>query len=75
MTWIRRGAQNIPSEVAKLRVASSLLNQSALVSGGAHLPGITRDSLMMRMKQEKWQQVIDVNLSGPFYCSQVRAPP
>eukprot|EP00798_Chlamydomonas_sp_ICE-L_P024399 gene24399-10003_t len=32
--------------------------------------GITRDTLMMRMKPDKWQEVIDVNLSGPFFCSQ-----
>lgn len=32
--------------------------------------GITRDTLMMRMKPEQWQQVIDVNLSGVFYATQ-----
>lgn len=32
--------------------------------------GITRDTLMMRMKPEQWQAVIDVNLSGVFYCTQ-----
>ena len=32
--------------------------------------GITRDTLVMRMKPEQWQDVIDVNLSGVFYCSQ-----
>ena len=31
--------------------------------------GIARDGLMLRMKPEQWQQVIDVNLSGVFYCS------
>lgn len=30
--------------------------------------GITRDTLLMRMKTEDWEQVIDVNLSGMFYC-------
>ena len=32
--------------------------------------GITRDGLVMRMKPEQWQSVIDVNLSGVFYCTQ-----
>lgn len=36
--------------------------------------GITRDSLMMRMKPEQWQDVIDTNLSSVFYASQVRTP-
>ena len=32
--------------------------------------GITRDGLVARMKTEQWQSVIDVNLSGVFYCTQ-----
>ena len=32
--------------------------------------GITKDTLVLRMKPEQWQSVIDVNLSGVFYCSQ-----
>lgn len=28
--------------------------------------GLTRDNLSMRMKDEEWQDVIDVNLSAPF---------
>ena len=32
--------------------------------------GITKDGLVMRMKPEAWQSVIDVNLSGVFYTSQ-----
>jgi len=32
--------------------------------------GITKDTLVMRMKPEQWQDVIDVNLSGVFYCTQ-----
>lgn len=34
-------------------------------------PGITRDTLMMRMKPEMWDDVIATNLSGVFYCTQV----
>jgi len=32
--------------------------------------GITDDTLVMRMKPTQWQSVIDINLSGVFYCSQ-----
>ncbi|KAI7842249.1 hypothetical protein COHA_003890 [Chlorella ohadii] len=35
--------------------------------------GITRDKLMMQMKPDDWQAVIDVNLSGVFYASQAAA--
>lgn len=35
--------------------------------------GITRDNLLVRMKEAEWDAVIDVNLKGPFLCSQVAA--
>lgn len=31
--------------------------------------GITKDSLLLRMKEEDWDSVIDVNLKGVFLCS------
>lgn len=33
--------------------------------------GITRDSTLKKMTPEQWQQVIDVNLTGVFYCSKI----
>ncbi len=35
--------------------------------------GITRDSLLVRMKEEQWDAVMNVNLKGPFFCSQIAA--
>jgi len=35
--------------------------------------GITRDNLSMRMKDDEWQQVIDVNLTGLFLCTKAVA--
>lgn len=32
--------------------------------------GITKDGLVLRMKPAQWQSVIDINLSGVFYCTQ-----
>lgn len=31
--------------------------------------GITRDGLLMRMKEEAWDAVIDINLKGVFLCT------
>ncbi|MGK7908109.1 MAG: 3-oxoacyl-[acyl-carrier-protein] reductase [Synechococcus sp.] len=31
--------------------------------------GITRDTLILRMKPQDWQSVIDLNLSGVFWCT------
>ena len=42
---------------------------SALINNA----GITRDTLVLRMKYEDWKAVIDVNLAGVFLCSQQAA--
>ncbi|NOZ63893.1 MAG: 3-oxoacyl-[acyl-carrier-protein] reductase [Caldiserica bacterium] len=31
--------------------------------------GITRDNLLVRMREEEWDQVIEINLKGAFNCS------
>ena len=31
--------------------------------------GITRDALILRMKEEEWDQVLSVNLDGAFHCA------
>ncbi|MGI8427088.1 MAG: beta-ketoacyl-ACP reductase [Actinomycetota bacterium] len=36
--------------------------------------GITRDRLFMRMSDEEWEQVLDVNLSGAFRCTKRALP-
>ena len=33
--------------------------------------GITRDGLLMRVKKNQWQDVIDLNLTGVYLCTQV----
>ena len=35
--------------------------------------GITRDALLLRMKEEDWDAVIDVNLKGAFLCTKAAA--
>ncbi|CAA2970070.1 3-oxoacyl-[acyl-carrier-protein] reductase 4-like [Olea europaea var. sylvestris] len=35
--------------------------------------GITRDGLLMKMKTSQWQEVIDLNLTGVFLCTQAAA--
>jgi len=36
--------------------------------------GITRDATLLKMTEEQWQQVIDVNLGGVFHCTKAVAP-
>lgn len=35
--------------------------------------GITKDNLLIRMKDEEWDAVIDVNLKGAFLCTRLAA--
>lgn len=46
--------------------------------GGPHIlvnnAGITRDNLLMRMKEQEWDDVIDTNLKGVFNCIQKVTP-
>lgn len=36
--------------------------------------GITRDKTLLKMEQNEWQQVIDVNLTGVFNCTKAVVP-
>src|SRR4051794_19504745 len=37
--------------------------------------GITRDNLLMRLKEEEWDQVINTNLKGVFLCTKAAVRP
>ena len=47
------------------KIAETLGKVSILVNNA----GITRDQLLLRMKQEDWDQVLRVNLDGTFHCT------
>lgn len=68
-----RRALNIKVNVADWNEAKSLVDQ--VVSEWGHIDilvnnaGITRDGLLMRMKEEDWNLVLQVNLHGTFHCT------
>lgn len=57
----------VASEVEALfqRVVEEFGSLDILVNNA----GITRDGLLMRMKDEDWDSVLDVNLKGTFLCT------
>jgi 3-oxoacyl-[acyl-carrier protein] reductase len=55
--------KNVTSAVSE--VSSSFGNINILINNA----GITRDNLLMRMKEEDWDKVIQINLKGVFNCT------
>ena len=37
--------------------------------------GVTRDNLLLRMKPEEWDEVLDTNLGGAFHCTRAALRP
>jgi 3-oxoacyl-[acyl-carrier protein] reductase len=63
----------IPADVSDVTQVDTLVN--AVVDKWKRIDilvnnaGITRDALLLRMKPEDWQAVIDLNLTGVFLCT------
>ena len=66
-------------DVADPAAAAALVDGTVKELGGLHIlvnnAGLTRDNLALRMKDEEWRNVIDVDLSGAFYCSRAALRP
>ncbi|NLW56690.1 MAG: 3-oxoacyl-[acyl-carrier-protein] reductase [Firmicutes bacterium] len=48
------------------RIVEATLNQFGQVDIVVNNAGITRDNLLLRMSEEDWRKVIDINLTGTF---------
>jgi 3-oxoacyl-[acyl-carrier protein] reductase len=63
----------LSADVSDAEAAAALVAQASERLGGLHIlvnnAGVSRDNLALRMKDEEWQEVISVDLSGAFYCS------
>jgi 3-oxoacyl-[acyl-carrier protein] reductase len=64
------GAIAIACDLSKLDMVENLIKQAEEKLGGLDIlicnAGVTRDNISLRMKDEEWQQVIDVNLTASF---------
>lgn len=61
-----------PDEVKAM--IKEVVNQFGSVDILVNNAGITRDNLLMRMKEQEWDDVIDTNLKGVFNCIQKVTP-
>ncbi|PTF58293.1 3-oxoacyl-[acyl-carrier-protein] reductase [Staphylococcus chromogenes] len=61
-----------PDEVKAM--IKEVINQFGSVDVLVNNAGITRDNLLMRMKEQEWDDVIDTNLKGVFNCIQKVTP-
>ena len=66
-------------DVSDMEQAAVLVTEVVAEFGGINIlvnnAGITRDSLFLRMKEEEWDDVLDINLKGAFACSKAVARP
>lgn len=65
----------IKADVSQLEQAQKLIDQALGTFGQLDIlvnnAGITKDMLLLRMKEEEFDQVLAVNLKGVFNCSKV----
>ena len=67
------GAYPLPADLSSADAAGQLIKDAEAVMGGLDIlinnAGLTRDQLAMRMSDEDWQTVLDVNLTAAFRLS------
>jgi len=63
----------IKMDVSSLKDCEDMVKKTVDVFGKVDIlinnAGITRDTVLLRMKEEQWDQVIQVNLKGTFNCT------
>jgi 3-oxoacyl-[acyl-carrier protein] reductase len=74
-----RKALNIKANVADANDTKAMADQVSKAWGKIDIlvnnAGITRDGLLLRMKEEDWNLVLQVNLNGTFHCTKAVLQP
>ncbi|HFC10539.1 MAG TPA: 3-oxoacyl-[acyl-carrier-protein] reductase [Chloroflexi bacterium] len=72
-------AEAFQANVADFQQAKALIDFAVKTFGGIHIlvnnAGITRDNLIMLMKEDDWDAVLATNLKGTFNCSKAAVRP
>ncbi|MBI5410754.1 MAG: 3-oxoacyl-[acyl-carrier-protein] reductase [Nitrospirae bacterium] len=73
ITQLGRKALNVKVNVADWNDVKAMVDQVLKEWGKVDIlvnnAGITRDGLLIRMKEEDWNLVLQVNLNGTFHCT------
>jgi 3-oxoacyl-[acyl-carrier protein] reductase len=68
-----REAFAVKADVSDSEAVTAMMKETLETFGSIDIlvnnAGITRDNLLMRMKEEEWDQVISINLKGVFLCT------
>ncbi|TAJ27614.1 MAG: 3-oxoacyl-[acyl-carrier-protein] reductase [Nitrospirae bacterium] len=79
ITQLGRKALNVKVNVADWNDAKGMVDQVLKEWGKIDIlvnnAGITRDGLLLRMKEEDWNLVLQVNLNGTFHCTKAALQP
>ncbi len=63
----------IQADVSNAESVKNLVDETIATFGSVDIlvnnAGITKDNLLMRMKEDEWDDVIDTNLKGVFLCT------
>lgn len=72
-------ATAIQGDVARPDDAKRLVDETQAALGGLHIlvnnAGLTKDELLLRMSEEAWDRVLDVDLRGAFLCTKAALRP
>ncbi len=79
MESLPEGAKGYPCDGTDPAAVRAFFDQVLMEQGRIDVlvnnAGITRDGLVMRMKPEQWDEVLNTNLKGAFLCAQAVARP
>ncbi|WP_336990096.1 3-oxoacyl-[acyl-carrier-protein] reductase [Bacillus infantis] len=68
-----RDAFAVKADVSDSEAVAAMMKETIEKFGSIDIlvnnAGITRDNLLMRMKEEEWDEVISINLKGVFLCT------
>lgn len=66
---------DVADDEATDRAFHSILDEFGRIDMLINNAGVTRDTLLLRMKEEDWQHVLQINLTGMYHCSRAAIRP